>query len=42
VLDRTHRRYTGLDGLDLRTGRAFLENDTLFPLLPSIGVTVEF
>lgn len=42
VLDRTHHRYTGLDGLDLRTGRAFLETDTLFPLLPSIGVTVDF
>jgi hypothetical protein len=42
VLDREHRRYTGLDGLDLRTGRAFLETDTLFPLLPSIGVTVDF
>jgi outer membrane cobalamin receptor len=42
VLDRTHTRYTGLDGLDLRTGRAFLESDTLFPILPSVGVTVEF
>jgi hypothetical protein len=42
VLDRTHHRYTGLDGIDLRTGRVFLESDTLFPLLPSIGVTVDF
>jgi hypothetical protein len=42
VLDRTHHRYTGLDGLDLRTGQAFLEVDSLFPLLPSIGVTVDF
>ena len=42
VLDRTHHRYTGLDGLDLRTGRVFLETDSLFPLLPSVGVTVDF
>lgn len=42
LLDRTHTRYTGLDGLDIRTGRALLESDTLFPLLPSAGVTVEF
>jgi hypothetical protein len=42
VLDRTHHRYTGLDGIDLRTGRVFLETDTLFPLLPSFGVTVDF
>ncbi|HET6264373.1 MAG TPA: hypothetical protein VFD95_05935, partial [Usitatibacter sp.] len=42
VLDRTHHRYTGLDGLNLPSGRVFLEVDTLFPLLPSIGVTVDF
>jgi len=42
VLDRTHHRYTGLDGLNLPSGRVFLESDTLFPLLPSIGVTVDF
>ena len=42
LLNRTHTRYSGLDGLDLRTGRVFLESDTLFPLLPSVGVTVEF
>jgi hypothetical protein len=42
VLDRTHHRYTGLDGLDLRSGRVLLESDSLFPLLPSIGVTVDF
>lgn len=42
VLNRTHTRYNGLDGLDPRTGRVFLDSDTLFPLLPSVGVTVEF
>jgi TonB dependent receptor/Carboxypeptidase regulatory-like domain/TonB-dependent Receptor Plug Domain len=42
VLNRTHTRYTDLDGLDTRTGRVFLESDTLFPLLPSVGVTIEF
>jgi outer membrane cobalamin receptor len=42
VLDRTHTRYTDLDGIDGRNRRVFFETDTLFPLLPSIGVTVEF
>ena len=42
VLNRTHTRYTGLDGLDARTGQVFLESDTLFPFLPSAGFTVEF
>jgi hypothetical protein len=42
VLDRTHHRYTGLDGVNLPSGRVFLEVDSLFPLLPSIGVTVDF
>jgi hypothetical protein len=42
LLNRTHTRYTGLDDLDPRTGRVFLESDTLFPLLPSVGLTVEF
>jgi hypothetical protein len=42
LLDRTHNRYTGLDGLNTRTGRVFLDQDTLFPLLPSAGVMVEF
>jgi hypothetical protein len=42
LLNRTHTRYTGLDGLNLPTGRVFLESDTLFPILPSVGVTVEF
>ena len=42
VLDHTQQRYTGLDGLDVQTGRVFFESDTLFPLLPSLGVTVDF
>jgi len=43
VLDRTNTRYTGLDGVDVRIGgRAFFETDTLFPLLPSAGITVDF
>jgi outer membrane cobalamin receptor len=41
VLDRTHHRYNDLNGID-RTGQVFLETDTLFPILPSIGVTVDF
>jgi outer membrane receptor for ferrienterochelin and colicin len=42
VLDQTNVRYTGLDGVDIRTGRVFLDRDTLFPILPSVGVTAEF
>jgi hypothetical protein len=42
VLDHTNRRYTGLDGLDVASGRVRLESDTLFPLLPSLGVAVDF
>jgi hypothetical protein len=42
VLNRTHTRYNGLDGLDPRTGFVVLDSDTLFPFLPSVGVTVEF
>jgi hypothetical protein len=42
LLNRTHTRYTGLDELDARTGRVSLESGTLFPFLPSAGVTVEF
>ena len=42
VLDHTNRRHTGLDHLDVRSGRVTLESDTLFPLLPSIGIAVDF
>jgi outer membrane cobalamin receptor len=42
VLDRTHTRYTDLNAVNPRTGRVFIDTDTLFPLLPSLGVTVEF
>jgi outer membrane cobalamin receptor len=42
LLNRTHTRYDGLDGINPITGRVFLDSDTLFPILPSIGVTVEF
>jgi hypothetical protein len=42
VLDHTNRRYTGLDRLDVASGRVVLESDTLFPLLPSLGVAVDF
>jgi hypothetical protein len=40
-LDRTNTRYTGLDGVDIRNGRVFLDRDTLFPILPSVGITAE-
>ena len=42
VLDRENVRYNGQDGIEFRTGRVFLSTDTLFPLLPSLGVTVDF
>jgi outer membrane receptor for ferrienterochelin and colicin len=41
VLNRTHYRYTDTS-LDLRTQRVFFERDTLFPILPAAGVTLEF
>lgn len=42
VLDHDNRRYTGLDELDPRTGLVFIDNETLFPRLPSIGLTFDF
>ena len=42
VLDRENVRYSGQDNIDFRTGRVFLSSDTLFPLLPSLGITVDF
>jgi len=42
VLDRENVRYNGQDGIDFRTGRVFMSTDTLFPLLPSLGITVDF
>jgi outer membrane cobalamin receptor len=42
VLDRENVRFNGQDGIDFRTGRVFLSTDTMFPLLPSLGITVDF
>jgi hypothetical protein len=42
ALDRENVRYNGQDGIDFRTGRVFLSTDTMFPLLPSLGITVDF
>ena len=42
VLERENVRFNGQDGIDFRTGRVFLSTDTMFPLLPSLGVTVDF
>lgn len=42
LLNRTHYRYSELDSVKLRTGQAFLETDTLFPIVPAVGVSVEF
>ena len=42
MLDRTNWRYTGLDELDVRSRRVRLESDTLFPVLPTVGIAVDF
>jgi outer membrane cobalamin receptor len=42
ALDRENARYNGADGIDFRTGRVFLSRDTLFPVLPSLGITADF
>jgi hypothetical protein len=41
VLGRTNVRYF-YDGIEFRTARVFVHSDTLFPRLPSVGVTVDF
>jgi hypothetical protein len=41
VFDRDNARYL-FDGVDLRTGRVFLSRDSLFPIVPSIGLTADF
>jgi outer membrane receptor protein involved in Fe transport len=41
LLNRTHYRYTDA-AVDVRTGRVFFDRDTLFPILPAAGVTLEF
>jgi hypothetical protein len=42
VLNRTHYRYTDLDRVNPQTGQVFIETDTLFPIVPAVGVSVEF
>jgi hypothetical protein len=41
VLGRTNTRYF-FDGIEFRTARVFLSSDTLFPRLPSLGITIDF
>ena len=41
VLGRTNTRYF-FDGIEFRTARVLLSSDTLFPRLPSLGITVDF
>jgi hypothetical protein len=41
LLNRTHYRYSDTS-LDTRTQRVFFDTDTLFPILPAAGVTIEF
>jgi hypothetical protein len=42
LFNRTYTRYRQLDELDARTRRVFFETDTLLPILPTVGVTVDF
>ena len=41
VFDRDNVRYD-VDGIALPGGRVFLSSDTLFPLIPALGVVVDF
>jgi outer membrane cobalamin receptor len=42
LLARENVRFAGLDGINLRTGQAFIGNDKLLPFLPVGGITLEF
>jgi hypothetical protein len=42
ALDRTHYRFTDVDEVNLQTGQVWLESDTLLPIVPALGVSVEF
>jgi hypothetical protein len=40
--NQTNRRVNSFDGVDTQTGRAFLSVVRVFPILPAVGVMVEF
>jgi len=42
VLDHENERYNDIDSVNPVTGRAHLDRDTMFPLLPLFGATVSF
>lgn len=42
LLNRTQRRYTGLRRVSRQTGEVLLRDDTLLPILPSLGITLDF
>jgi hypothetical protein len=42
LLNRTHYRYADLDDVNLATGQVVIGSDTLFPILPALGISVEF
>jgi hypothetical protein len=41
VFDRENARYD-VNGIALPAGRVFVSSDTLFPLIPAVGVVVDF
>lgn len=42
VLDHRNLRYTGIDSVNLRTGRVRLDSDEMLPVLPLFGLAVAF
>jgi len=42
LLNRNNLRYAGFDFYDLTTGRVFGQLDRVLPLIPSVGIVIEF
>jgi len=40
--NHNNRRFTGLNAVDARTGRAFVSIDRTAPIIPALGATLEF
>lgn len=42
LLNRDNARFDDLNGYDSQTGRARLSFDKMFPILPSLGLVIDF